>query len=169
MGLPNQNTNNNLICDDGASFQGFIFDGSNSDPTMSIVQGADTLASFSLKDIFMPVDQWVSRDFNVKAGLSVFIDGDSIQDSFGEVQFITLLVTYPAADVNSIVVATQEKYINFQYPQFGSATYNIGKIMMLSGTTKPGCGWGFNESPGGITLINPHPNFDVRVKMLAFN
>jgi hypothetical protein len=168
MSLNNTNTNNNLICETGASFQGFIFDGSANNPSMSIVKGADTLLEFSLKDVFMPVDQWVSRDFNVKANSNTFIDGDNIQDTFGEVQFIALLVTYPEIDVNKIIVETQEKYIKFQYPQFGASTYNLGKIMMLSGTTKPGSGWGFNESPGGITLINPHLGFDVRVKMLAF-
>lgn len=169
MALPNTNTNNNLICDDGASFQGLIFDGTNNDPTLSIVKGANTLLSFSLKDVFMPADQWTSKDFNVKANSSVFIDGDTVQDAFGEVQFIAIIIAYPAADINKIVLPTEEKYIHFQYPQFGASTYNIGKIMMLSGTTKAGAGWGFNESPGGITLINPHLNFDVRVKMLAFN
>ena len=169
MGLPNQNTNNNLVCNDGASFQGFIFDGSNNNPTMSIVKGADTLLEFSLKDVFMPVDQYVAQDFLVKANATAFIDGDIIQDAFGEVQFIALIVAYPETDVNKTIIDTTEKYINFQYPQFGSSTYNLGKIMMLSGTTKPGAGWGFNESPGGITLINPHSTFDVRVKMLAFN
>jgi hypothetical protein len=169
MALPNQNTNNNLVCPDGSTFQGFIFDGTNGDPTMSIVKGADTLIEFSLKDVFMPVGQYVVSDFLVKANGTIFIDGDAIQNSLGEVQFFTLLVTYPEQDVNKIIVATEEKYINFQYPAMGASTYNLGKIMMLTGTTKAGSGWGLNESPGGITLINPHSTFDVRVKMLAFN
>lgn len=169
MSLPNQNINNNLKCDDGSSFQGFIFDGSNNNPTMSVVQGASTLVEFSLKDVFMPVAQYVVADMSVKAGSSSFIDGDSIQDAFSDVQFIALLVTYPQADTNKVIIPTTEKYINFTYPAMGGSTYNIGKIMMLSGTTKPGAGWGFNESPGGITLINPHSTFDVRVKLLTFN
>lgn len=169
MGLPNQNTNNNLKCDDGSSFQGFIFAGSNNNPTMSIVQGADTLFELSLKDVFMPVGQYVVQDFLLKANSSIFVDGDVIQGTTGEVQFIAFVVTYPAADANTVIIDTTEKYINFQYGGMGPGTYNIGKIMMLSGTTKNGSGWGFDESPGGINLINPHSTFDVRVKMLAFN
>lgn len=169
MSLVNSNTNNNLVCDNSSSFQGFMFGGTNNDPAISIVKGAETLIEFSLKDVFMPADQWVSRDFNLNPGATLYIDGDAIQDQFGEVQFISFIVGYPQLDTNKIVIETQEKYIHFRYPQFGSATYNLGKIMMLSGTTKAGSGWGFNESPGGITLINPHDNFSVRVKMLAFN
>lgn len=165
MSIPNKNPNNNLKCDDGSSFQGFIIDNGS----MSIVKGASTVLDVSLKGVFMPVDQFVFSDILVKANSSVFIDGDSIQDAYSDVQFISLVVTYPAADTNKIIIPTIEKYINFQYPQFGSGTYNIGKIMILSGTTKPGSGWGLNESPGGITLINPHTAFDVRVKLLAFN
>src|ERR1035437_6256277 len=138
--LPNQNTNNNLVCETGASFQGFIFDGSNNDPSMAIVKGADTLINFSLKDVFMPADSWYTQEFTVKAGMSVIIDGDNIANSIGDAQFITLLVTYPQADQNRIVLDTTEKYIQFTYPRFGSGTYNIGKIMMLSGTTKVGSG-----------------------------
>ena len=169
MALPNTNTNNNLTCSDETSFQGLIFDGSNINPTMSIINGASTLISLSLKDVFMTVDQWVSRDFNVKAESSMYIDGDNIQDEFGEVQFIAIIVSYPQADVNKVIVPATDQYIQFEYPQFGASTYSIGKIMMLSGSSNPGSGWGFNESPGGITLINPHTNFDVRVKLLAFN
>ena len=86
MGLPNQNTNNNLKCEDGASFQGFIFDGSNGNPTMSIVKGAETLVSFSLKDVFMPSDQWFSQEFVVKANSTVLLDIDSILTASGEAQ-----------------------------------------------------------------------------------
>ena len=167
MGLPNQNTNNNLKCEDGASFQGFIFDGSNGNPTMSIVKGAETLVSFSLKDVFMPSDQWFSQEFVVKANSTVLLDIDSILTASGEAQFVTLIVKYPDADANKILIDTKEKYIQFLYPTMGSNYLNIGKIMMLSGTTTHG--WGLDESPGGITLFNPHTTFDVRVKVLAFN
>jgi hypothetical protein len=163
MGLPNQNTNNNLKCDDGSSFQGFIIDGGS----MSIVKGAETLVEFSLKDVFMPADQWFSQEFVVKANASVLLDIDSILTASGEAQFIALLVKYPESDTNKIIIATTEKYVQFLYPTMGSNYQNIGKIMMLSGTTTHG--WGLDESPGGITIFNPHTTFDVRVKVLAFN
>lgn len=169
MGLPNQNPNNNLKCDDGSSFQGFIFDGANNNPSMSIVNGADTLIEFSLKDVFMPADQWMSQEYVVKADKTVLLDIDSILNDAGEAQFIALLVKYPATDVNQIIIDTTEKFVKFLYPTMGGGYLNIGKIMMLSGTTKTGSGWGLDESPGGISIFNPHLNFDVRIKVLAFN
>ena len=169
MGLPNTNINNNLICDDGASFQGFIFDGVNNSPSMSIVKGADTILDISLTDVFMPADQYFCQEFNVKASGSITIDGNNILNIEGECQFVALIVTYPPKDNNSVIIPTTDKYIHFMYPTFGSGTYNIGKIMMLSGTTNTGSGWMIGGSPGGITIINPHNTFDVKVKMLMFN
>ena len=169
MGLPNTNTNNNLVCNDGSSFQGFIFDGSNNNPTMSIVKGASTLLEFSLKDVFMPADQYMCQEFIVKAESTILIDIDNILNSGGEAQFIALVVSYPQTDTDKIVIDTTEKYIKFLYPTMGGNYLNIGKIMMLSGTTKVGSGWGLDESPGGISVYNPHTKFDVRVKILAFN
>lgn len=169
MGLPNQNNSNNLTCNTGASFQGFIFEGSNNNPSMSIVHGADTLLEISLADVFMPTDQYFCQEFAVKASSTITIDGDNILNIDGECQFIALIVTYPAKDNNSIILPTTDKYIQFMYPTFGSGTYNLGKIMILSGTTKTGSGWMVGGSPGGITIINPHNTFDVKVKMLMFN
>jgi len=54
------------------------------------------------------------------------------------------------------------------YPNNGT-TFNLGKIMMLSGTTAPGLGWDMLGSPGGFKLVNPHTNFDVVVKIMMFN
>jgi len=169
MGLPNKNPNNNLKCDTGSSFQGFIFDGTNNDPTMSIVQGADNLISVSLKDVFMPAEQYFCQEFIVKANTTSLLDIDSILNAQGEAQFIAFIVKYPASDVNQIIIDVTEKYIKFQNPAMGSAFLNLGKLMILSGTTKPGSGWGLDESPGGFTLFNPHLTFDVKVKVLAFN
>jgi hypothetical protein len=169
MGLPNQNTNNNLVCDDGASFQGFIFDGTNNNPTMSVVKGAETLLEFSLKSVAVPVEQYMCQEYVVKANSTILLDVDSILSASGEAQFIAFLVKYPSTDSNLIVIDTNEKYVKFLYPTMGSNYMNIGQIMMLSGTTKAGCGWGLDESPGGISIFNPHMLFDVKVKVLAFS
>lgn len=170
--IPNLNPNNNLTCPDGATFQGLIFDGSNVDPTISIVKGADTVASFSLKNVFFPVNEYMSQNFTVKANSSIFIDGDNITNSLGTAEFIMLIVCYPEVDINMIIIDTNDKYINFVYPAMGTNVLNIGKIMMLSGTSlsSPLTGWDFaNGSPNGITFTNPHLTFDVKVQLLVCN
>lgn len=168
MGLPNLNTNLNLVCDDGASFQGFIFDGTSNNPAMSIVKGADTLVDFSLLSVMMPATTYTTQSYTVQANSSVVINVDSVLID-GALQFLGLVVVYPSTDVNKIIIDTEQKFINFQYPTMGSGTFNIGQIMILSGTTLAGAGWELGTSPGEITLLNPHQTFDVTVRVLAFN
>lgn len=168
MGLPNQNPNLNLVCDDGSSFQGFIFDGSNNNPSMAIVQGASTLVDFSLLSVMMPVSTYTQQQYTVKANSSTIINVDSVLDN-GELQFIAFVVQYPSLDMNKTLIDTEQKFIKFQYPAMGSGLFNLGQIMILTGTTLMGAGWELGNSPGGFTLYNPHLTFDVGVKVLAFN
>jgi hypothetical protein len=168
MGLPNLNTNLNLVCDNGASFQGFIFDGTNNNPSMSIVQGANTLVDFSLLSVMMPASQYTTQTYTVPANGSVVVNMDSVLID-GALQFLGLVVVYPSTDINKIVIDTEQKFINFQYPAMGAGTFNIGQIMILTGTTLAGAGWELGTSPGEITLLNPHQTFDVTVRILAFN
>ncbi len=168
-GLLNLNTNNKLTCDDGSSsFSGFIFDGVNGNPTMSIVKGAATLLNISLLDVAIPMTEYVTQKFTLKADTSILIAAPNIMSTLGEVQFIALLVEYPKADTGGTTIVTNEKFIKYEYPT-GATQLNIGKIMILSGTTKDGSGWDLDSSPGGLTLVNPHSLFDVTVTILAFN
>jgi hypothetical protein len=170
MGLPNLNPNNNLVCDNGASNEGFIFGSdNNANGNMTIAQGANTLLSIPLMSVAMPVTQYTSQQYIVKANTSVMVNVNSVLSSDGEVQFIAFVAVYPSTDADQIVVDPTQQYIQFQYPVMGGGYLNLGQIMILSGTTPNGTGWQLGSSPGGITLFNPHLLFDVTVTVLAFN
>ena len=170
MGLINQNSSNTLTClnDLVSSIKAFVFGGSPSNPTMEIVKGADTLYSLSLADLFIPLDNYTTQEFTLKSGEYKTIDGGNIASDLGEVQFIAFIITYPANDTGNTPLTSDDHYIRYEYPS-GAGQLNIGKIMILSGATADQTGWDFDSSPGGLVLFNPHDNFDVSVKILAFN
>jgi hypothetical protein len=170
-GLPNLNPYNKLAlkCDDGTTFKSLIFGVDNNASNLEVVKGADTLAGFSLASFFVPIDKFQTQDFTIKAGQSLIVSGCNMESPSGEVQFIGILVTYPDFDSDQNAVTTEDKSIKYEYP-IGGAQYNLGKIMLLSGTTKAGSGWTLTDgSPGGLKLINQHDKIDVEVKVLICN
>ena len=135
---------------------------------MSIVQGPRTLASIDLTNFFIPLAKYNLQDITLAAGETITIDPCNIGSDTGEVQFLALIVTYPQYDVSAAAVPSDDMYLNYYYPASGQA-YNVGKILVLSGSTQPGKGWDLEGSPGGFVLTNPHSNFDVEVQVLMFN
>ena len=166
-GLPNVNPNNPLaqFCsnDNAANIKAFIVDGTNNDPNMAIVQGARTLLPISMKDFFIPLDQYQSSTYTIAPNSAITISSCG----FGEVQFVGLFVSYPDVDDVQVSIDNGEKYIKYEFPT-GSTQNTIGKIMLWSGSTQAGLGWNLDPSPGGLRLINPHVNFSVSVQVLLF-
>jgi hypothetical protein len=168
-GLPNFNADNRLakFCNDGTQQRALVFDGTNGDPQMSIVQGASTLFSIDLSQFFIPLVNYQSFDFIVPALGSVELNSTNIVNKSGQLQFLGILVTYPDFDCNDETIDTCCKYLTFQYP-LGVNTFPLGKIMLLSGSTLAGFGWDLETSPGGFLINNPHNNFDVEIQVLVF-
>lgn len=160
----NQNPNNKLVCPDPANLKALMFEFS----AMTIVDGASNLVTIDLKDFFIPLDQFNYQEIKLAANTQKNIDPCGVGDDAGQVQFLALIVEYPRFDTAGVEIATDNKYLEWIYPSNGT-TFNIGKIMILSGTTAPGLGWDLLGSPGGFTLKNPHANFDVTIKILMFN
>lgn len=168
MGLPNLNPNNKLICDDTASsIRQFVFDGSNNNQSMAIVQGAKTLVELLINDLFIPLSRYNLQEFTVAASKFVDIDSCNIGNQFGEVQGLVILVEYPNTDSASATIENADKYLLFEYP-IGGQVMHLGKIMILTGSTKDGLGWDLTSSPGGLRVSNPHANFDVSIRVLSF-
>lgn len=151
-----------------SNIKSFIFGGDPTTPTMEIVQGAKTLLALSLADFFITLDKYVYQEFTIPAGEGKNIDGGNIASTLGEVQFLAILVTYPAVNDGDADLETTDQYIKYEYPE-GGPQLNIGKIMILTGSTLAQAGWDFDSSPGALRLVNPHSDFDVEVKVLAFN
>jgi len=162
-------TNTDISCpSDFTNVKSFVFGGDPSTPTMEIVQGAKTLLSISLADLFITLDKYQLQEFTIPKQSSVMLDGRSIASNLGEIQFLAVIVTYPSVNEGETDIDTGELYINWEYPD-GSDIRRIGKLMILTGSTLAGYGWDLDLSPGGLKLHNPHDDFDVDVKILAFN
>lgn len=160
----NLNPNNTLACPNQASLRALLFEYSK----MTIVNGANSLAQIDLKDFFIPLEVYNLQEIKLAAGTEKSIDPCGIGDAAGQVQFLAVVVDYPRFDDSNLEIPTVDKYLQWVYPNNGT-TFNLGKIMMLSGTTAPGLGWDMLGSPGGFKLVNPHTNFDVVVKIMMFN
>lgn len=167
MGQPNNNPFNTISCLDTSSAKSLIMGNGN----LSIIQGAKTLFTLSFTD-FLPLNIYQYKEFVLAANTSPSTGASSIQleacnttNDSGEDSTVIVIVEYPALDLSSVAVPTDDKFINFTYP-LGSTAMNIGKIMILSGTNGAGAGWDLVSSPGGMLLSNPHTNFAVNVKVL---
>ena len=134
---------------------------------MDIIQGANTLLSTSLKDLFITLTDYSTQNFTLPANGTKTLNACSVGSDIGEVQFIGILVTYPTYDDGNVLIETEEQYIKYEYPT-GNTPLNIGKMMILTGSTKQGSGWDLVGSPGGFLLRNPHNDFDVEVQVLYF-
>ena len=167
--LPNYNADNRLalFCNNGTTQRALVFDGTNGDPAMSIVQGANTIFSIDLSQFFIPLMNYQSYDFMVPASGSIEINANMLANSSGQLQFLGFLVTYPEFDCNDETIDSSCYYLTYQYP-IGVNTFPLGKIMLLSGSTLPGFGWNVETSPGGFLIQNPHDNFGVEIQVLVF-
>lgn len=162
MGTENRNPNNNIVCPKPADMKALIFEYSS----MDIVKGPSTLLGIDLSSFFIPLKKYHYDDLKLCAGETITIDSSNAGDE-GEVSFIGIIVTYPEFDAGRERIETGAKYIQYTFP-IGGSTHNIGKIMLLSGSNQPGYGWQLDASPGGLTLTNPHLDFDVEVQVLIF-
>lgn len=163
MALTNLNPFNKLTCDDSA-LTSLIVNGSS----FLIVNGANTLFNMSLADLFIPVTAYAYQEFNLLKDTSIQIDPANIGNANGEVTTMIIQVIYPQYDAGDTLVESVDMYINFTYPLNGQIM-NVGKLMVLSGSSKSGSGWDLISSPGGFLMTNPHTNFDVKVKILLIN
>lgn len=165
MGIPNNNPFNTIKCGVGADTnKSLVFGNSN----ISIVQGANTLFTLPLTD-YMPVSIYQYKEFTLAPNTSPSTGDNAVQleacntttDS-GEDSVIVIVAQYPDFDTADLSVPTNEKYINYTFPD-GSDVMNIGKVMILSGSSKAGSGWNLSD---GLVLTNPHANFAVNIKVL---
>jgi len=164
MSLINRNSSLNVSCDEISSYSSLKvlrF----SDTGLSVVQGADTLFHLAMEGFFMPVENYQFGQFTLAAEDSVLINPGNVSNSALEVTGIIIVVEYPNTDQATAVIPEADKYLVYTYG--GDTEHNIGKIMILTGSTDHG--WNLVGSPGGLILNNTHDNFDVNVKVLLIS
>jgi uncharacterized protein (DUF1330 family) len=144
-------------CSDSGSGMSLVIDNSSA----LIVDGSNTVMTFPLKDMFVPVSEYGIQEFLLPSGATYSINSGLVSNANGTLNGIIVLVTYPAADKSKAAITESDKYLDFMV---GASKMPLGKIMILSGTDKDG--WSMYGSPGGLTIGNPHNNFDVTVKVM---
>lgn len=165
MGQPNKNPFNKIKCN--TSNDTTVAQPGNG--SIDIVNGANTLLKFPMFN-FLPVNDYQYKEFTLAANTSpstglntALLEACNTANVNGEDSAIIIAVDYPDYDVSNNLVATDDKFIKFTY---GDQVMNIGKMMILTGTSTAGSGWDLMSSPGGMLLQNPHPYFAVRVRAL---
>jgi uncharacterized protein (DUF1330 family) len=161
MAYKNSNPLINGCCDgcgsDSGSGNALVIDNSSA----LIVNGSNTILQLDLKSMFLPVSEYGVQEFLLTAGATYSINAGLVTNANGTLNGLVVLVTYPTADKTKTAISESDKYLDFIV---GANKMPLGKIMMLSGTDKDG--WFMYGSPAGITIGNPHNNFDVTVKVL---
>lgn len=166
MALLNPNPANRITCDSLSSSSNLKYL-KFSDYGLSVVQGANTLFHLAMEAFFAPVEQYQYGEFTLEASTSAALDPGNISNANGEVTGIIVVVDYPAQDTGGANLTEAEKYIQYSYS--GGSDMNIGKLLVLTGTQTAGRGWNLIGSPGGITIENPHADFDVTLKVLLIS
>ena len=166
--------------EDRSRYDFLVFRGSN----LEIVKGTQTKTQLSLTDFFIQADSFLTQEFTILGESELDLGPGNVPKINGEVQFLAIVVDYP------IDTKPEDQYMFWRYPSISTdepgtnspnpilspefpdnpTTYTIGRLMVLTGSTRDTKGWDLNgdKSPlfGGIVLTNPHPNVDVKIRVL---
>ncbi len=147
---------------------------------LEIVKGSLTKAELDLTDFFIEADSYLCEDFDLLRNEEMLLKPGNMSKLNGEIQFIAIKVVYPEDTL------VKNEYIHWKYPDTPAPTspeiavspelptvsqiMNLGKIMILSGSTTDFKGWDLSGegSPkfGGLLLINPHDAIDVQIQII---
>ena len=131
--------------------------------TLLITQDSSLINSMSFCNFSMDIDDFFTQHTRLKPMGAFLLDDAGLGNSFGEVSFLLIKVTYP-----STFTSYADKYIDLKY--LGN-TYPIGELHIWTGTPGATGGRGVIISPGnseftspyfstgGIVIYNPHPNY----------
>lgn len=134
------------------------------DKALAIVQGANTLIESDLKNFFITLDKYLFEEITIDASSDVTITSGNVGSSLGEVKFIGIIVTYPEKDSSGVLITEDAKLLSYEFPL--GTELNLGKILFLSGTNKPG--GGFDVNGDGLKITNPNA-WAVSIKVLMVN
>lgn len=140
---------------------------------LEVVKGTATKKEIDLTAFFYEVNKCLLQEFELSASEEIVLSAGNIASAIGEVRFIGILVDYPEGTL------TANEYIHFVYPNTETTSpptsgpqMNIGRVMILSGSTTANKGWDLSDSGspkfGGLKITNPQ-TFAVTVKVLLVN
>jgi hypothetical protein len=153
-----------LICQ--ADLANTLIEGGHFDKcTLLVTKDSTIVNSFNFCDFSLDIDEFFTQNLTLGPGSAFLLDDGGLANSFGEVKFLLIKVTYPQSFAKD-----SDKYINLVHE---GITYPIGELHVWTGNPGDSAGMGIAVSPsgnpqyssGGIVLHNPHPN-SVSIKII---
>jgi len=144
-----------LICQ--ADLANTLIEGGHFDKcTLLVTKDSTIVNSFNFCDFSLDIDEFFTQNLTLGPGSAFLLDDGGLANSFGEVKFLLIKVTYPQSFTQD-----SNKYINLVHE---SVTYPIGELHVWTGNPGDSAGMGIAVSPsgspqyssGGIVLYNPH-------------
>ena len=146
-----------LICQ--ADLANTLIEGGHFDRcTFLVTKDSTVVNSFNFCDFSLDIDDFFTQNLTLGPGSAFLLDDGGLANSFGEIKFLLIKVTYPASFTKDI-----DKYINLVHE---GTTYPIGELHIWTGNPGDSAGMGIAIAPsgspqystGGIVLHNPHTN-----------
>jgi hypothetical protein len=146
-----------LICQ--ADLANTLIEGGHFDRcTFLVTKDSTVVNSFNFCDFSLDIDDFFTQNLTLGPGSAFLLDDGGLANSFGEIKFLLIKVTYPSSFTKDI-----DKYINLVHED---VTYPIGELHIWTGNPGDSAGMGIAIAPsgspqystGGIVLHNPHSN-----------
>jgi uncharacterized membrane protein YgcG len=154
-----------LICQ--ADLANTLIEGGHFDKcTLLVTKDSTVVNSFNFCDFSLDIDEFFTQNLTLGPGSAFLLDDGGLSNSFGEVKFLLIKVSYPTTFTRD-----SDKYIDLIHE---SSTYSIGELHIWTGNPGDSAGMGIAVSPsgdpqystGGIVLHNPHTN-SVSIKIIV--
>ena len=155
-----------LICQ--ADLANTLIEGGHFDKcTLLVTKDSTIVNSFNFCDFSLDIDEFFTQNLTLGPGSAFLLDDGGLANSFGEIKFLLIKVTYSSPFTTDI-----DKYINLVHE---GTTYPIGELHIWTGNPGNSAGMGIAIEPapagsplystGGIVLHNPHTN-SVSIKII---
>jgi uncharacterized membrane protein YgcG len=146
-----------LICQ--ADLANTLIEGGHFDKcTLLVTKDSTIVNSFNFCDFSLDIDEFFTQNLTLGPGSAFLLDDGGLANSFGEIKFLLIKVTYPSSFIKDT-----DKYVNMVHE---GVTYPIGELHIWTGNPGDSVGMGIAIAPsgdpqystGGIVLHNPHSN-----------
>jgi uncharacterized membrane protein YgcG len=146
-----------LICK--ADLANTLIEGGHFDKcTLLVTKDSTIVNSFNFCDFSLDIDEFFTQNLTLGPGSAFLLDDGGLANSFGEIKFLLIKVTYPSSFIKDT-----DKYVNMVHE---GVTYPIGELHIWTGNPGDSVGMGIAIAPsgdpqystGGIVLHNPHSN-----------
>jgi hypothetical protein len=116
--------------------------------TFKVTKDSAVLNTFNFCDFSLDIGDYFTQNVKLKGHSAFLVDDAGLGNSFGEVKFFLIKVTYPSGFTKDT-----DRYINLLYL---NETYPVGEICILTGEPGGNAGMGIAVDPEGTQLTSPY-------------